>query len=869
MKKNDYKVALPIVRQINKLYSDLYTLSNDELRKRCQKLKRRICTSKDENVLDENLIECFAIVKDTARRFCEGEVKVTANSFDKRLAQRYDFVSIEGKYAVYKNKWKAGGTDVKWNMIHYDTQLLSGIFLHRGYAIEMATGEGKTLAVTLPAFLNSLLRKGVHIQTVNDYLSKRDCELTRPIYMFHGISVDCLEYYRDNIAGTKRAYSADICFGSNETFVFDYLRNNIAKEKKNLIRMVYHYCVIDELDSILIDRACTPHILQGEKPADTEREELMKLKNVVEEFVSLENHDELILVDKVKKQLSFRMEACEWFAEKLGCKKLFRTTREDYDSEDESVRNEARRCNQLSMSLFIMLNAYCVLQRDVDYVVDRDKIVIINPNTGRLDYEERWENGLHQAVEIKEGVKCKEEYKSSSTITLGNFLKLYSKKCGMSGTISNVEKELADTYGLSCIQIPTYRPSIRKDNPICVYGNMDEKYSALEMIVRKNHENHRPILISCISTLASEDVAKRLKNKGFEVRTLNAKNLEKEAYIISHAGEADAITVSTAIAGRGTDIKLSEDAKAAGGLLVISTCMFDSSRIDDQLRGRAGRQGDPGESIFLVSLEDLLLQNLPKKERRKITFDYFAKKSNKNKVVRNAFIKAQKVREEELRKSRQLFGALDNRLTPCRKQFYKERLYVLNNPLKIYEHLKRQAQKFNVTVEYNDHLGQLYQQVKRIFENAKNNNIDGDAAIIFSEKQELFSLNFDIEMLLDSQDYFVSRFVQQLSLGVLDFFWSYFINKHRMSFNISEKDLKKDYKEIKQQCDRMILQKVFRCCVPVNFIEKQNPNNSNEVNAIDCSILEKKKQREFNINEPCPCGSGKAYYDCHGQRLLR
>lgn len=869
MKKSDYKVALPIVKLINKVYSELNFLSNDELRKRCRDLRRKIAASKENNIPDEYLIECFAIVKDTARRFCQGNIKVTANAFDKKLAQQFEFVNIEGKYAIYKNEWKAGGCDFRWEMIHYDTQLLSGIFLHKGYAVEMATGEGKTLAVTLPAFLNSLRHKGVHIQTVNDYLSKRDCELTRPIYMFHGISVDCLEYYIGNLAKTKVAYASDICFGSNETFVFDYLRNNNVKDEKELIQIPYNYCIIDELDSILIDRACTPYILQGDRQKDALREGLLPLKDIVEELVLKENLDQLVYIDRVKKNLSISKEACDWFEEKLDYKNLFKTTEEGCNSEDENVSKDAYKRNQLLWAIFVMLYAYCLHIKDVDYIVDRDKIIVINPNTGRLDYNVRWENGLHQAVEIKEGVECKDEYKPTGTITLGNFLKLYSKQCGMSGTISNVANELGETYDLQSVQIPTNLPSIRKDNPLHIYSNTEEKYNALVEVVRLNHKNHRPILISCISTLDSDNVAKILKEKGFKVRTLNAKNLEKEAYIISHAGELDAITVSTAIAGRGTDIKISEEAKAVGGLLVISTCMFESSRIDDQLRGRAGRQGDPGESIFLVSLEDLILHNLPSKEREKIASGSCILSPNKYKQARKAFIKAQITREDDLRKTRHLFSTLDNSMTVCREIFYRERLSVLKNPLSVYEHLKEQANRFNVISEYEDHLGSLYLQVRRIFENAINNNLDGEAAVIFSEKQELFSISFNIEKLLNSQNYFVARFVQQLTLFVLDLFWSHFINIHRMSYGISPKELLKSYKSVKQQCDEMVLHKVFRCCIPVNFIKTKERETFSEDAIKAVSINKAQKAMTLTADSTCPCGSGELYFNCHGKRLIK
>ena len=866
MKKNDYKIALPLVKQINRVYLELQNLSNDELRKRTRELKHRILTSSDKDILDVCLVECFAIVKDTARRFSEGEVKVVANAFDKKIAQKYDFIVIDGKYARYKNEWKAGGANFKWNMIHYDTQIIAGIFMHRGYAVEMATGEGKTLAVTLPAFLNSLNHKGVHIQTVNNYLSKRDCEMTRPLYMFHGITTDCLEYYTGDVAKTKKAFSCDICFGSNETFVFDYLRNNHVFDEKFITQKSHNFCIVDELDSIFIDRACTPYLLQGETLQDETREELMNLKGVIEKFVALDNIAQLVKVSPVKRNLSISREACNWFDKELGCKDLFGVKPEDLNSEDEAVKTEAWRKRKIAYNIVIMLTAYCVYKRDVDYVVDRNKIVIINVNTGRLDYGTRWENGIHQAVEIKEEVKCEDVHNSLSIISLGNYLKLYTKKCGMSGTIRNVSDELKETYGLSCVHIPTRLPVIRKDNPIQVYKNEEKKYEALATIIGINNKKHRPILVSCISTLESDIVSKFLKDNGFEIRTLNAKNLEKEAYIISHAGELDAITVSTAIAGRGTDIKLSEEAKATGGLLVLSTCMFDSSRIDEQLRGRAGRQGDPGESIFLVSLDDLILMNLSLEEQNKIKADF----EEKNIInVNQSFTKAQKIREADLKERRQLYGSLDNNLSKCRKSFFKERNRVLKNPLKVYEHLKEETILYNATSAYEDLLDNLYQKVKLIFENAKNNNVDGEMPVIFSEKQEPFSIYFDIESLLSDKNYFVTRFVQQLSLTILDLFWSYFINSHRMSFRLSEKDLLKDYRKIKENCDRLTLQKLFGSCIPVNHVEIVEEEKGEERDIAPKDPKDIRETTKIKIYEKCPCGSGKPYLECHGRRLLQ
>ncbi|MBO5893107.1 MAG: preprotein translocase subunit SecA [Alistipes sp.] len=731
----DRKQIEPYVNKIKEIYPSIEKLSNDELRARSTALMKQIADfiasdeahiveqkaklefsetslaekekiSKDikttekridekiEQQLDEILPEAFAIMKDTARRFTENEVvEVTATDFDRNLAASKDFVTIEGDKAIYATHWTAAGNDLKWEMVHYDVQLFGGVVLHKGKIAEMATGEGKTLVATLPVFLNALARKGVHVVTVNDYLARRDSEWMGPMYEFHGLSVDCIDKHQPNSEARRKAYLADITFGTNNEYGFDYLRDNMASSPKDLVQRKHHYAIVDEVDSVLIDDARTPLIISGPVPkgddqmfeeyrpsiehlyslqknfvtslvaearrlfAEGKPEEggvllyrahkgLPKYKPIIKflseqgikvQFQKTENiymqdnnrrmpeiTDELYfiidekmnsveLTDKGHEVLSKYFKEDKFFVlpdigtevaelEKCDLSAEEKAQKKDEIINDYSIKSErVHTVNQL-------LKAYSMFEKDVEYVVMDNKVKIVDEQTGRILDGRRYSDGLHQAIEAKERVKVEAATQTFATITLQNYFRMYHKLAGMTGTAETEASEFWNIYKLDVVVIPTNRPVIRDDREDLVYKTMREKYNAvIEEIVRLV-EAKRPVLVGTTSVEISELLSRMLKLRGIKHNVLNAKQHQLEAQIVAEAGRTGQVTIATNMAGRGTDIKLSPEAKAAGGLAIIGTERHESRRVDRQLRGRAGRQGDPGSSQFFVSLEDNLMR---------------------------------------------------------------------------------------------------------------------------------------------------------------------------------------------------------------------------------------------------------------------
>ncbi|MBO5216366.1 MAG: preprotein translocase subunit SecA [Alistipes sp.] len=733
--EKDRKEIEPYVQKVRDVYPSIKALSNDELRARSAALMKKIADfiaddeahiveqkaklelaettlsekekiSKDidqttkridekiEQVLDEILPEAFAIMKDTARRFTENEsVVVTANDFDRDLAATKDFVTIEGDKAIYATHWTAGGNDLKWEMVHYDVQLFGGVVLHKGKISEMATGEGKTLVATLPVFLNALARKGVHVVTVNDYLARRDSEWMGPMYEFHGLSVDCIDKHQPNSDARRKAYLADITFGTNNEYGFDYLRDNMASSPKDLVQRKHHYAIVDEVDSVLIDDARTPLIISGPVPKGDDQmfenyrpaiEHLYSLqKNMVTtlvaesrklfgegktdeggfllyrahkglpkykplikflsepgvkvQFQKTENTymqdnnrrmpeitDELFfiidekmnsveLTDKGHEILSKYFNEEGFFVlpdigsevaelEKQGLSAEEKLQKKDALINDYSIKSErVHTVNQL-------LKAYSMFEKDVEYVVMDNKVKIVDEQTGRILDGRRYSDGLHQAIEAKERVKVEAATQTFATITLQNYFRMYHKLAGMTGTAETEASEFWNIYKLDVVVIPTNRPVIRDDRQDLVYKTAREKYNAVIEEVIRLVEAKRPVLVGTTSVEISELLSRMLKLRGIKHNVLNAKQHQLEAQIVAEAGRAGQVTIATNMAGRGTDIKLTEEVKQAGGLAIIGTERHESRRVDRQLRGRAGRQGDPGSSQFYVSLEDQLMR---------------------------------------------------------------------------------------------------------------------------------------------------------------------------------------------------------------------------------------------------------------------
>ena len=743
----DMKLIQPLVEKVKNVSPEIEKLSNDDLRAKTKELKGNIQDKvkeqkakinvlkikiedtdideraalfaqidkleKDvldlyEEALNEAMPTAFAIVKETARRFSENEETiVTANDFDRELAAnpQNDFITIDGDKAIYHNHWTAGGNDLKWEMVHYDVQLFGGIVLHQGKIAEMATGEGKTLVATLPVFLNALTGNGVHVVTVNDYLAKRDSEWMGPLYMFHGLSVDCIDKHQPNSDRRRKAYQADITFGTNNEFGFDYLRDNMAVSPDDLVQRAHNYAIVDDVDSVLIDDARTPLIISGpvpkgdvqmfeeyqplvEKLFDVQKklatQYLAEAKQKISEgkekndrqlqeegFLSLfrshkalpknkplikylseegikagmlkteetymENNNRRMpeaiqplyfVVDEKLNSCDLTDKGTEWLAKQVNDKTLFVlpdivselseleaikdiSDEERLNKKDELLNHYAIQSERVH-TLQQLLKAYTMFNKDEEYVIIDGEVKIVDEQTGRIMEGRRWSDGLHQAVEAKEHVKVEAATQTFATITLQNYFRMYHKLSGMTGTASTEAGEFWDIYKLDVVEIPTNRPIKRIDMNDRVYKTAREKYNAVIDEIQKMRESGRPTLVGTTSVEISELLSKMLNMRKIPHQVLNAKLHQKEADIVALAGQSTnglgAVTIATNMAGRGTDIKLSPEVKAAGGLAIIGTERHESRRVDRQLRGRSGRQGDPGSSIFYVSLEDKLMR---------------------------------------------------------------------------------------------------------------------------------------------------------------------------------------------------------------------------------------------------------------------
>ena len=647
-----------------------------------------------EVVLNEVLPTAFAIMKSTARRFKENEtITVTATDFDKDLSARFDYVKIEGDNAVWANSWMAGGNMITWDMVHYDVQLIGGIVLHQGKIAEMATGEGKTLVATLPVFLNALAGMGTHVVTVNDYLAKRDSEWMGPLYQFHGLSVDCIDKHEPNSEARKKAYLADITFGTNNEFGFDYLRDNMAVSLEDLVQREHHYAIVDEVDSVLIDDARTPLIISGPVPKgeDQQYEEykpyveklyniqkqeatkylneakrliaagkkdeggmallrahkalpkynplikflseqgMKQLLNSVNNFYMQNNNREMhvvtdplyFVIDEQERSVEMTDKGNEYIASLVNDPKFFvipdvgaavseieksgKSDEEKQTEKDQLMADYAIKAERVH-TVTQLLKAYTLFEKDVDYVIIDNKIKIVDEQTGRIMEGRRWSDGLHQAVEAKERVKVEAATQTFATITLQNYFRMYHKLAGMTGTASTEAGEFWSIYKLDVVSIPTNKPVIRQDAEDLIYRTRKDKFNAVIDRIVALRKAGRPCLVGTTSVEVSEMLSKSLTLRRIPHSVLNAKLHAKEAEIVANAGQAGTVTIATNMAGRGTDIKLGEGVVEAGGLAIIGTERHDSRRVDRQLRGRAGRQGDPGSSEFYVSLEDNLMR---------------------------------------------------------------------------------------------------------------------------------------------------------------------------------------------------------------------------------------------------------------------
>ncbi|CDE58006.1 protein translocase subunit SecA [Prevotella sp. CAG:873] len=803
----DRKLLQPLVDRINAIGPDLKPLTNDELRARIDAVRADIdgATAEDrkaieearatietlpvdqrqhlwdeidrreknildtlEKKLDEHLCEVFAVMRETAARFAaNADVVVTARQLDRDLAaQGRDFVTIDGDKAIWHNHWMAGGNEITWDMVHYDVQLMGGIVLHQGKIAEMATGEGKTLVATLPVFLRSLSRRGVHVVTVNDYLSKRDSEWMGPLYMFHGSTVDCIDKHEPNTPERRAAYNCDITFGTNNEFGFDYLRDNMAMDPEDMVQRKHYYAIVDEVDSVLIDDARTPLIISGPVPKGDDQyfdEFKQNVKNVVQAQQRLvtqilaEAKAKLVSEDKDTRKegalLLFRAfkglpknGALIKFLSTEGMKNILLETEAHYlqdnarempivtdplyfviDEKNRSVELTDKGIDELTRGIsdpqfFVLpditaqlsdlehitnpeeraerkdtlmqdyavkaervhtvtqlLKAYTLFEKDVEYVIDDGKIKIVDEQTGRIMEGRRYSDGLHQAIEAKEGVKVEAATQTFATITLQNYFRMYHKLAGMTGTAETEAGEFWDIYKLDVVTIPTNKPVARIDMNDRVYRTKREKYAAvIDEIVRLVGEG-RPVLVGTTSVEISELLSRMLQMRRIPHNVLNAKLHQKEAEIVAQAGRKGTVTIATNMAGRGTDIKLTPEVKAAGGLAIIGTERHESRRVDRQLRGRAGRQGDPGTSVFYVSFEDQLMRVYANDRIMKLldTFGFKEGEMLEHKMINNSIEKAQKRVEENNFGIRKHLLEYDDVMNKQRTYIYTRRHHAL------------------------------------------------------------------------------------------------------------------------------------------------------------------------------------------------
>ena len=1079
----DMKEIKPWVDKVKAAYPEIAALDNDALRAKTEELKAYIRNSAAEQrskveelkasventeleereelfaqidklekeildiyekALDEVLPAAFSIVKETAKRFSENEeITVTATEFDRHLAATKDLVRIEGDKAIYQNHWVAGGNDTVWNMVHYDVQLFGGVVLHKGKIAEMATGEGKTLVATLPVFLNALTGNGVHVVTVNDYLAKRDSEWMGPLYMFHGLSVDCIDKHQPNSDARRQAYLADITFGTNNEFGFDYLRDNMAISPKDLVQRQHNYAIVDEVDSVLIDDARTPLIISGPVPKGDDqlfeqlRPQVERLVEAQKKLATQYLADAKRLIasnDKKEQEEGFlalyrshkclpKNKALIKFLSEQGIKAGMLKTEEIYMEQNNKRMHEVtdplyfvidEKLNSVDLTdkgvdlisgnsadptFFVLpditaqlselenekdltdeerlakkdalmtnfaikservhtinqlLKAYTMFEKDDEYVVIDGQVKIVDEQTGRIMEGRRYSDGLHQAIEAKEGVKVEAATQTFATITLQNYFRMYHKLSGMTGTAETEAGELWDIYKLDVVVIPTNRPIARNDMNDRVYKTKREKYKAVIEEIEKMVAAGRPVLVGTTSVEISEMLSKMLTMRHIEHSVLNAKLHQKEADIVAKAGLSCAVTIATNMAGRGTDIKLSPEVKAAGGLAIIGTERHESRRVDRQLRGRAGRQGDPGSSVFFVSLEDDLMR-LFSSDRIAGVMDKLGFKEGEmieHSMISKSIERAQKKVEENNFGIRKRLLEYDDVMNKQRTVVYTKRRHALmgerigmdivnmiwdrcvnaieaptyedckmdllqtlamETPFTEEEFRNEKKEKladkaFDAAMELfkrkTERMAQIaYPVIKQVYENQ--GHMYENILIPITDGKRMYNISCNLKAAYESEcKEVVKAFEKSILLHVIDEAWKENLRelddlKHSVqNASYEQKDPLLIYKlESVNLFDTMVdkinnqtVSILMRGQIPVQEPQevrqaapeqrqdlskyreqKQDLTDPNQQAAAQQDTREQQKREPIRVektvgrNDPCPCGSGKKYKNCHGK----
>ena len=1083
--QRDLKEVQPFLDATLKIYPTIQVLSNDELRNKTLEFKQRIASAiaseeeelaklkaridaeydmpvdekesiykqieslekssydKTQKVLDEILPEAFSVVKETARRFAENdEVVVTATQHDRDLSASRDSVNIdaEGK-AHYATSWIAGGNEIKWDMVHYDVQIIGGVVLHSGKIAEMATGEGKTLVATLPVYLNALPGKGVHVVTVNDYLAKRDSEWMGMLFEFHGLTVDCIDKHEPHSDERKAAYNADITYGTNNEFGFDYLRDNMSRNPDELVQRSHNYAIVDEVDSVLIDDARTPLIISGPTGKGDDEQEFNRFKPVIEKLYGVQRTLVTQILADAKKQLAEhpdpkpeeegaklllrayrglpKNKALIKFLSETGIKTILQRTENFYMQEqnkymhiidddlyfviDEKNRTveltdkgmdflaemgEDRKFYQLPdigseiaelehsdlspeektakkeqiyndfaiqsdrvHTVDQLLKAYTLFERDVDYILTEDnQVKIVDEQTGRIMEGRRWSDGLHQAVEAKENAKVEAATQTYATITLQNYFRMYKKLAGMTGTAETEAKEFWDIYKLDVVVIPTNRPIARLDDNDMIYKTKREKFKAVIDEVERLIGEGRPVLVGTTSVETSELLSKMLKMKRIAHNVLNAKLHQKEADIVAQAGEPGRVTIATNMAGRGTDIKLKGDVREKGGLAIIGTERHESRRVDRQLRGRAGRQGDPGSSLFFVSLEDDLMRLFGSERMAKIMDQMGLQEGEviQHSMITKAVERAQKKVEENNFGMRKRLLEYDDVMNNQRTVIYNKRRNALyGDRLSIdisnmfydtcdllfsdaeqshdFEEFKMEiirvfamevpfTEKELFNARHNEAVQKLYDLtwgayrermqrlceiafpfIKHVYENTQYINV----AFPITDGKKTLNVVTPVKKSYENNGREVQLSIEKgITLAIIDDFWKEHLRElddlktsvqnaayeqkdplliyKFESFNLFEKML--------LNINREITSFLSRAQLPVrqdsDLQEARQPQRDNrnlktsrEDNVAAQRTAPQQKPQPVHVekkvgrNDPCPCGSGKKYKNCHGRDL--
>ncbi|MBO4917624.1 MAG: preprotein translocase subunit SecA [Bacteroidales bacterium] len=1075
----DMKQVRPILEKVLAEYDSIDKLSNDELRARSEALKERLrsveapfearieeirqalegdlpvsekeklATESDklvkdedeaiEKCLDEILPEAFAIMKSTARRFAQNEfIEVTATQFDRDLSINHDFVHIEGDTAVYQNHWVAGGNEITWDMVHYDVQLIGGTILHQGKIAEMATGEGKTLVATLPVFLNALAGKGVHVVTVNDYLSKRDSEWMGPLYMFHGLSVDCIDKHQPNSDQRKRAYDCDITFGTNNEFGFDYLRDNMATRAQDLVQRKHHYAIVDEVDSVLIDDARTPLIISGPVAQAEDDAQYMEFKPYVERLYTSQRTLVNQCLNEAKKLIAAGDEAeggklllrahkglpkyqplIKYLSEP-GIKTLLQKVENYYmqDNEKEmpvvtddlffvinekqnsviktdkgdamlarSVGNDdffvlpdvgARTAEIMAENISAaekqekkdalmeefslkservhvveqLLKAYAMFSKDIDYIIsDDNKVKIVDESTGRIMEGRRWSDGLHQAVEAKENVKVEAATQTFATITLQNYFRMYHKLAGMTGTAETEAGEFWSIYKLDVVVIPTNRPVIRDDQEDLIYKTKKAKYAAVINRVVELSKAGRPVLVGTTDVETSELLSRMLRLRGIKHNVLNAKEHAREAEIVAQAGQTSAVTIATNMAGRGTDIKLSPEVKKAGGLAIIGTERHDSRRVDRQLRGRSGRQGDPGSSTFYISLEDKLMR-LFGSEKIAGVVDRLGMQEDEAleaPMLSSAIEKAQKKVEENNFGIRKRLLEYDDVMNYQREAIYSRRRNAISGERIEIDVMNMMTDTANIIVESSegmsyedfeqnvmaklsidlgfdaefyekakdreiadrlrDHMLEVYNRrmdtlvakvapiIKQVYE--KQGSMYENIALPISDGRKMLNLSVNLKKAYETESREVAkRLSQTIILYQIDEHWKEHLREMDdlkqsvQNASYEQKDPLVVYKleaynlfaAMLEELNQDVLSFLLRAFIPLrddvsaprqaqaprrtDMSQMRTQHDNLSTNGEQKSNTPIKVDKRVGRNDPCPCGSGLKYKNCHGKGVV-